>query len=250
MRAAFAKHVVYPLHERLMHRPTFSYLAELEKTQWLSRAEIEQLQLEKLRQLLQIAAAHCPWHARRIREADIDPTRPLTFDDLRRLPTMTKQDAIANGVDLVWRDVPGGVFKYNTGGSSGEPLIFYYGRRRQASDAAGRIRARRWWGVDVGDKEVYLWGAPVELEQDRSGEADPRPAPQPARPERLRQCRPSAWTRIAKPSNTTVPDASTATPALSPCSRPTRGSRVFASGCRSLRSCAPPASRSIPTSAA
>jgi phenylacetate-CoA ligase len=25
------------------------------------------------------------------------------------------------------------------------------------------MRARRWWGVDVGDREVYLWGAPVEL---------------------------------------------------------------------------------------
>jgi phenylacetate-CoA ligase len=41
--------------------------------------------------------------------------------------------------------------------------VFYFGRRRQASDAAGRIRARRWWGVDVGEREVYLWGAPVEL---------------------------------------------------------------------------------------
>ena len=59
--------------------------------------------------------------------------------------------------------VPGGAFRYNTGGSSGEPLLFYYGRRRQASDAAGRIRARRWWGVEVGEREVYLWGAPVEL---------------------------------------------------------------------------------------
>jgi len=25
------------------------------------------------------------------------------------------------------------------------------------------MRARRWWGVDVGEREVYLWGAPVEL---------------------------------------------------------------------------------------
>jgi phenylacetate-CoA ligase len=25
------------------------------------------------------------------------------------------------------------------------------------------MRARRWWGVDVGEPEVYLWGAPVEL---------------------------------------------------------------------------------------
>jgi phenylacetate-CoA ligase len=55
------------------------------------------------------------------------------------------------------------VFKYTTGGSSGEPLIFYYGRSRQAADAAGRLRARRWWGVEPGEREVYLWGAPVEL---------------------------------------------------------------------------------------
>ena len=76
---------------------------------------------------------------------------------------MTKQDARENVDRIVWPRVPGGAFPYNTGGSSGEPLLFYYGRRRQASDAAGRMRARRWWGVDVGDREVYLWGAPVEL---------------------------------------------------------------------------------------
>ena len=64
---------------------------------------------------------------------------------------------------MVWHGVPGGAFRYTTGGSSGQPLIFYFGRTRQAADAAGRIRARRWWGVDVGEPEVYLWGAPVEL---------------------------------------------------------------------------------------
>jgi hypothetical protein len=42
-------------------------------------------------------------------------------------------------------------------------LRFHFGRRRQASDAAGRLRGRRWWGVNPGDPEVYLWGAPVEL---------------------------------------------------------------------------------------
>ncbi len=162
-RAWFAGHVVYPLHERLLGRPTFAYLAELERTQWLTRAELERLQMEKLRALLQVALEHCPWHARRIREAGIDPGHPLTLEDLRRLPTMDKSDAAAHRDEMVWREVPGGAHKYNTGGSSGQPLIFYFGRRRQASDAAGRMRARRWWGVEPGDKEVYLWGAPVEL---------------------------------------------------------------------------------------
>lgn len=160
-----ARELVYPLHEQLMHRPTFGYLASLEQSQWLSRVEIEQLQMSKLTQLLCIAKAHSSWHAGRIAAAGITPDagESLSMEDLRRLPTMTKQDARTHLEQIVWRDVPGGAFRYNTGGSSGQPLIFYYGRWRQASDAAGRIRARRWWGVDVGEREVYLWGAPVEL---------------------------------------------------------------------------------------
>ncbi len=163
---ALSRHVVYPLHERLMKRPTFAYLADLERSQWLSRGDVEHLQMRKLGELLRIAARHSPWHAERIRVAGLDVTDEaalFTMDDLRRLPTMTKEDARANVARMHWRGVPGGSFQYNTGGSSGQPLSFYYGRRRQASDAAGRIRARRWWGVDVGDREVYLWGAPVEL---------------------------------------------------------------------------------------
>ena len=163
MHAFLARHLVYPLHEAIMRRPTLAYLEELEGSQWLDRAGIERLQLEKLRRLLAAAVEHCPWHAQRIRAAGLDPGSPISLDDLRRLPTMTKADARAHVNEMVWRDVPGGAYKYNTGGSSGEPLIFYYGRRRQASDAAGRMRARRWWGVEPGDREVYLWGAPVEL---------------------------------------------------------------------------------------
>lgn len=166
LHPVLSRRVVYPLHERLMKRPTFAYLESLERSQWLGRPDIERLQRRKLGGLLQTAARHSPWHAERIRAADLDVTEAtteLTLDDLRRLPTMTRQDARANIERIRWRGVPGGSFACNTGGSSGEPLQFYYGRLRQASDAAGRIRARRWWDVDVGDREVYLWGAPVEL---------------------------------------------------------------------------------------
>ncbi len=124
--------------------------------------------MRKLKTLLQLAVRHSPWHAERIRAAGIDVERAdgeITLDDVRRLPTMTKQDARANVDRIHWRNAPGGTFRYNTGGSSGEPLGFYYGRHRQASDAAGRMRARRWWGVAVGDREVYLWGAPAELKK-------------------------------------------------------------------------------------
>ncbi len=158
-----AGRLIYPLHERVFRRPTFSYLAELEKSQWLSREGIEDLQLQKLRMLLGSAHAHSPWHRQRIEQAGLRADALASLSDLRMLPVMSKQDAAAHAEDLVWRGVPGGAFRYNTGGSSGQPLIFHFGRWRQASDAAGRMRARRWWGVEPGDPEVYLWGSPVEL---------------------------------------------------------------------------------------
>ena len=165
MLPSLVKHLIYPFHERLLSRPTFSRLAELENSQWLNREELENLQLERLGTLLKSALLHCPWHAGRLRGAGLDlpEIAALGWDDFRRLPTMGKADAKRHGDEIVWHGVPGGTYRYTTGGSSGEPLIFHFGKTRQAADQAGRIRSRRWWGVDVGDREVYLWGAPVEL---------------------------------------------------------------------------------------
>ena len=155
--------LVYPLQERLLGRPTFAYLGELEASQYLSPEDIEDLQARKLGDLLRAAHAHCPWYRERIEAAGIPLEGPVTREELARLPLLTRAEAADHREEMVWRGVPGGIFEYNTGGSSGRPLIFWFGRRRQASDAAGRMRARRWWGVEPGDPEVYLWGAPVEL---------------------------------------------------------------------------------------
>ncbi len=157
--------VIYPSHEKLLSRPTFGYLRELEDSQWWDRQRIEQLQYQKLKNLLIGAKQGSLWYRQAIEAAGLDLAgdSSLTLEALRKLPTTCKADMQAHGDDMVCRQVPGGLYPYNTGGSSGSPLTFYFSRLRQASDAAGRIRARRWWGVDVGDPEVYLWGAPVEL---------------------------------------------------------------------------------------
>lgn len=161
--AALAGRLIYPAHERVFGRRTFDYLAELERTQWLDRAGIEALQLERLRALLRAAHAHSPWHRDRMDAVGLTGGELTSLADLTRLPRMDKADAALNTERIVWHGVPGGTFAYNTGGSSGQPLRFHFGRRRQASDAAGRLRGRRWWGVNPGEAEVYLWGAPVEL---------------------------------------------------------------------------------------
>ena len=163
---AWVARSVFRAQEAAMRRPTFAMLNEFERTQWLSSDAMLAYQTRGLNQLLQKALAHSPWHAARLKTAglvDSVNAGSVTLADLARLPTMNKRDAREHVNALVWHRAPGGVYPYTTGGSSGEPLIFYYGRLRQAADAAGRLRARRWWGLQPGEREVYLWGAPVEL---------------------------------------------------------------------------------------
>jgi phenylacetate-CoA ligase len=58
--------------------------------------------------------------------------------------------------------------RFNTSGSSGEPLVFYIGKERVSHDVAAKWRATRWWDVDIGDREIVIWGSPIELgAQDR-----------------------------------------------------------------------------------
>jgi phenylacetate-CoA ligase len=44
-------------------------------------------------------------------------------------------------------------------------LIFYFDRRRQAYDAAARALTHRWWGIDIGDRELYFWASPFEIKK-------------------------------------------------------------------------------------
>lgn len=168
MHQKLVKHLIFPVHEKVIGRKTFDYLEELERLQWASASELDELQLKKLKALLIHAGKNIPFYARRFSDSGFDPAKMQNIEDFKVLPMLTKKEIRENLQNMAWPACPGGLHRYNTGGSSGEPLIFYFDRRRQAYDAAARALTHRWWGIDVGDKEVYLWGSPLEItKQDR-----------------------------------------------------------------------------------
>ncbi|MFQ5590852.1 MAG: phenylacetate--CoA ligase family protein [Phycisphaerae bacterium] len=156
------RHLVYPLHERVLGRPTFRCLRELEDSQWVSPDDLGRLQERKLLALLRHAYANTAFYRRRFRQAGVDITNREPYEMLARLPLLDKSEIREDLDSMVCRSVPGGVFPCVTGGSTGEPLMFWFDRRRQAYDQAARIRTHRWFGVDVGQRELYLWGSPIE----------------------------------------------------------------------------------------
>lgn len=62
------------------------------KTETLPRADLRTLQLAKLRYVTEWAAARSPYYRRRFASAGFSPDRLRTYDDLRRLPYLTRQD--------------------------------------------------------------------------------------------------------------------------------------------------------------
>lgn len=152
--------VFYPLHERLLGRRTFAHWRSLEESQWLAPTEIRALQARKLHDLLVHSWSHIPFYRARMTEGIGRPEDAPAF--LATLPFLTKSD-VRNNIDaMLWHQSPGGLYPSCTGGSTGEPVQFFLDRRRQSFDQAARIRTHRWFGVNPGDRELYLWGSPIE----------------------------------------------------------------------------------------
>lgn len=159
--------MLFPLQERLKGHGSVALLRELERTQWLTPGAIEAVQLGRLRSFLDEVARHVPYYRDQFRSLRFDPARLESAAGLRRLPFLDKATIRAN-VEALKSDTAGRLVKYNTGGSSGEPLVFYMGMGRVTHDVAAKWRATRWWDVDIGDPEIVLWGSPVEIgKQDR-----------------------------------------------------------------------------------
>ncbi|MCR6667848.1 MAG: AMP-binding protein [Methyloversatilis sp.] len=167
LRTRLVSGLVFPLQERLKKHSTVADRRAMEDSQWWPRERLEALRVQRLRALLTHAAAHVPYYRDLFARIGFDPAAMSSLTDLQRLPFLDKP-LIRAHTDALKADDARGLARFNTGGSSGVPLIFYIGLERVSRDVAAKWRATRWWGVDIGDPEIVLWGSPIELgAQDR-----------------------------------------------------------------------------------
>jgi phenylacetate-CoA ligase len=165
-RAGFYTRVVsesiFPLHERLKGHSTVAVRNALEASQWWPPERLSAAQFAGLAALLLHANDCVPYYRDLFRSIGFDPRAMTTLADLERLPFLTKADIRAHTESLK-STATTGLARSNTGGSSGEPLVFFLGKERVSHDVAAKWRATRWWGVDIGDREIVVWGSPIEL---------------------------------------------------------------------------------------
>lgn len=160
--------LLFPLQEKFKRHTTVRVRRNMDDTEYWRAEQLEELQLERLRCLLLRAQTQVPYYRSVFSAIGFDAHRDVdTLQALARLPLLDKVLIRQHSSDLRAGDA-GELARFNTGGSSGEPLIFYIGKERISHDVAAKWRATRWWDVDIGDPEIVVWGSPIELgAQDR-----------------------------------------------------------------------------------
>jgi phenylacetate-CoA ligase len=167
MRRWLVRNVLFPLQERAKGHPTMRILKEMLAVEQLTRSEVEELRVGRLRDFIRYTHSHVPYIYERMQQAGVQPADINGSADLVRLPITTKSDIRMNRERLRSR-VAGRLIRFSTGGSTGAPLMFDLSRERIAAAMACRQRVMQWWNLSVGDPEFTLWGSPIEVtRQDR-----------------------------------------------------------------------------------
>lgn len=131
-------------------------LAELERSQTLPPERLRELQWGKLRRLLDHVYSRVPYYRALFDSRGLHPRDFTGVDDLTWLPALSKEVVRDRGPELMADNVRGPLVERRTSGSTGIPLTVYvYPQTRDAWVAAG-LRTHRWWGLDVGMRQIKL----------------------------------------------------------------------------------------------
>jgi len=146
-----------------------THMRLLDKTQWWSYSELEKLQLKRLRNLLQHANDNVPFYHNMFKKFNFDPKNVMNTNDLNKLPILTKEIINKNFHNLYAINYSkNNLIPSSTSGSTGTPMKFYIDKKWDACTMAAAFRAWSWAGYKLGDRMVYLWGAPWDIRESRT----------------------------------------------------------------------------------
>jgi phenylacetate-CoA ligase len=149
--------LVFPALELYKGTTIQQHLAVLNKSQWWSKEQIEELQNKKLRALIRHAYDNVPYYHRIFLQQGITPDDIRTKKDLDKIPVLKKEDIRKNLPDLLARNVPRSeMIETHSSGSTGEPVKYYIDKRSYSAGWAQTFRCWSWAGFQLGDPYVKI----------------------------------------------------------------------------------------------
>jgi phenylacetate-CoA ligase len=163
------EHLVYPVYHGLKGDERWSALREIRDLQWQSPENMADLQRKKLSRLLQHAYDNVPYYKKLWRRLGV-PGSAIITERFEGLPVLEKNTIRKNFCALLADSASAkhGLIPNSTGGSTGEKLHFYMDKSSEARRMATTVCEHEALGIRMGEREVRLWGAPLDVKRGQS----------------------------------------------------------------------------------
>lgn len=151
------QNAVFPLFDRVRGRRNIERLRFLRQSQHWPREKLERWQLDRLNELLAQAKAHSPFHRSRLEKIAL-PLRSL--EEVQNLPILTKDEIRRNKDAIRNESLPASRFEGSrTGGSTGEPMHYFWDKSGMDWNRGSVYRAQEWTGTFLGERTGTMTGS-------------------------------------------------------------------------------------------
>ena len=172
IRQAFAKHILFPI--AYVRTDIGTHLRELERSQWFSLQQIQEIQWAKLLRLINHAYSNVPYYRDLFDGQCIKPSDINSFDDVWKIPPLCRKAIHENFERMVAAAFDRkSLIRKTTSGSTGEPIAILRDRPAQGIASASGLRFRKWAGHDMGEKSARIWGKAIELDETATKKDEP-----------------------------------------------------------------------------
>jgi len=129
----------------------------LNRTQWLDKEKLEQLQLNLLKRTVRHCYRTVAYYKKIMDEYGIGMDTIKTLSDIKSFPILTKKEVLEAGDSIISSNYHKRILRTaRTGGSTGTPLIVYRNWISIGNEHAFVQRQWDWAGIGVSDRCAYL----------------------------------------------------------------------------------------------
>ncbi|MFN2127391.1 MAG: phenylacetate--CoA ligase family protein [Anaerolineales bacterium] len=150
---------IFPISRKFQKCNYSEKMAEARANLHLDREQLRNMQIKKLRALIQHAGRNVPYYRDQFNQLGIKPDDIRTWNDYQALPILTRAEVREHNDRFLSQKPRSPLIKWGTSGSTGEPLRIYTSQIAIAAEYASRYRALEHWGIEVGDRVIMFYGA-------------------------------------------------------------------------------------------
>lgn len=159
--------LLYPAVDKIRRIPIEEYRKFYNQSQWWSQEKLRDYQFIRLRKLLRFIYEQNKYYQDLFTENHLHYDDFKNRDDLSKIPILTKELIKENKSSLKSLVFDSDAIEASTGGSTGEPLVYYHDKITQASNRALHRRGLGWAGFNIGDPTVAIMASSLDKKRSK-----------------------------------------------------------------------------------